>query len=135
MPRLEYFLVAESVSIDRDRNQVSVFNILEEVFIPRTEPRVVPQLVALSSWILDPEDQGRDFQVQVELVGPDGDNCPYNTDFTVNFTANGTRQRTQIGLLGLPIEREGNTVFNLNLNGEHRASHILTVRANDDHPE
>ena len=128
MPKLEYFLVAESASIDRDSNQVSVFNILEEVSVPRSEPKVIPQLVALSSWIIDPDDQGKDFQAAVELAGPGGPECPYNHDFTVNFTAKGSRHRTQISLVGLPIERVGDRVFTLKLNGAPQATHILTVR-------
>ena len=127
MPRLEYFLVAESVSVDSDRNQVSVFNILEEISVPRTGPKVIPQLVALASWIVVPEDEGKDFQVSVELVRP-GPNCPYNDEFSLNFTARCKRQRTQICLALLPIDRVGDMVFNLKLNGSQVASHVLAVR-------
>lgn len=132
MPRLEYFLVSRSVSIDRDRNEVSVFNILEEISLSKSTPNVVPELVALSSWILDPEDQGRDFQVGLELVGPGPENCPSDNEFTVNFTAKGKRQRTAMTLVGMPIEREGDTVFKLKLNGEYKASHVLTARWSDE---
>lgn len=130
MPKLEYFLVAESVSIDSDRNQVSVFNILEEMSIPESEPKVIPRLVALASWIITPDDEGKDYQVSVDLIGP-GQDCPYNHEFSLNFTARGNRQRTQMHLALLPIERVGDTVFNLKLNGTQIASHVLTVRPNN----
>lgn len=126
MPKLEYFLVAESVSIDSDRNQVSVFNILEEVSIPNSGPKVVPQLVALASWIITPEDEGKDFQVSIELVGPRPD-CPFNSKFSLNFTARCKRQRTQMYLALMPIEQVGDTLFYLKLNGKREASHVLTV--------
>ncbi len=129
MPKLEYFLVAESVSIDRDQNRVSVFNILEEVSIPKSGPKIVPYLVALSSWIIAPEDQGEDFQVSVELAGPNLDDTLV---FSVNFTAKGNRQRTRIGISGMPIERIGDVVFSLKLNGRQTASHILTIRPSDE---
>ena len=129
MPKLEYFLVAESVSIDRDQNRVSVFNILEEVSIPKSDPKIIPYLVAFSSWIIAPEDQGKDFQVSVELAGP---NLDRTLVFPVNFTANGNRQRTRVGISGMPIERTGDTVFSLKLNGEQTASHNLTIRPSDE---
>ena len=66
MPKLEYFLICESIVIDQDRNLASAFNILEEVSCPI--PTLIPQVVALSTWRLQPEDQDCDFQVGFELV-------------------------------------------------------------------
>ena len=59
MPKLEYFLVSESISIDRDRNQVSVFNILEEAYIPKAGPAVIPQSVALVVGFSNPATKAR----------------------------------------------------------------------------
>jgi hypothetical protein len=132
MPRLEYFVVAESVSIDRDRNQVSIFNILEEICVPKSDPKVIRELVAISSWILDPEDEGKDFQVALQLAGPGPGFCPWNREFSVNFTAKGHRQRTQIGLCMMPIDRIGDAIFTLKLNSKEMAHHVLTVRPSDD---
>ena len=53
------------------------------------------------------------------------------TTNSLNFTARGNRQRTQMHLALLPIERVGDTVFNLKLNGTQIASHVLTVRPNN----
>ncbi len=30
MPKLEYFLICESVSVDQDTNRLSLFNVLED---------------------------------------------------------------------------------------------------------
>jgi hypothetical protein len=73
MPQLEYFLIAESISVDQSTNRVSLFNVLEEIQcapLPAGTPAIpgrtgIPQLVAVSSWNLSPEDQGREFQVSL----------------------------------------------------------------------
>jgi hypothetical protein len=128
MPKLEYFVVAESASIDRDRDQVSIFNILEDIFIPKSEPKIIRELVAISSWILDPEEEGKDFQASLKLEGPGPNNCPWNSEFFVNFTAEKHRVRLQFGLCRMPIDRPGNIIFVLTLNGHVEAHHIITVQ-------
>src|SRR5215467_8906538 len=77
VPRLEFFVVAESVSVDQRTNRLSLFNILEEmhgIHVPEdvTFPRnVIPQLVAASSWLIDQDEIGRRFHVQLRLHQPD----------------------------------------------------------------
>jgi hypothetical protein len=132
MPKLEYFLVSESVSIDRDRNQVSVFNILEEVSIPKSTPAQIPQLVALGSWILEPEDEGRDFQATVEVVLPGTADPEKTTRSSINFTGSKKRQRICNWFLYLPVQQVGEVVFRLLLNGAYQASHTVTVRQSED---
>ena len=132
MPRLEYFLVSELISVDRDQNAVSVFNILEEAAIPKTGPRVIPSLVALSSWIFEPDDVGRDFQVTLKVVVPAAAGPDKTKEFPINFTASRTRQRIYHRISGLPLETVGDVVFELLLNGKHEATHTLTVREDKD---
>jgi hypothetical protein len=131
MPKLEYFLVAESISIDRDRNQVSVFNILEDIVVPRAV-HVIPQAVAICSWILNSEDQGQDFQVLLNIDVPTAGDPVRAKRAAINFTAEGTRQRIHLNILNIPVERDGNIVFGLELNGKHIASHTLAVRWNSE---
>jgi hypothetical protein len=132
MPKLEYFVVSQSISIDQDLNQVSVFSILEEVSIPKSGPAFIPQVVALSSWILEPEDEGQDFQVTLEVISP-GAEAPEETQkFSVNFTGSKKRHRIYNRILGLPVQQIGDVVFRLLLNGDHKASHTLTVRQHED---
>lgn len=132
MPQLEYFLVSESISIDRDRNQVSIFNILEEVTVPKSGPAFIPQLAALGSWILESEDIGKDFQVKLEIVSPVGENLNTPPDINVNFTGITRRHRVYNRILGFPLPQTGDVVFHLSLNGHHEASHTLTVRQQED---
>ena len=132
MPKLEYFLVAQSISIDRDLNQISVFNILEEVSIPKSGPAFIPQMVALGSWILEPEDIGKDFQVMLEIVPPVAENAENLQKVSINFTGTTKRQRVYSRIVGLPLPQAGDVAFRLLLNGHHEASHTLSVRQQED---
>jgi hypothetical protein len=132
MPKLEYFLVSESISVDREQNAVSIFNILEEVAIPNAGFRGIPKLVALSSWIFEPEDIGQDFQVTVKVVLPGVAGPEIIKEFPINFTAPKARQRIYHRISGLPLKAAGDVVFQLLLNGEHQASHTITVRQDED---
>ena len=131
MLQLEYFLVCESIAIDQDRNLASAFNILEDISCPI--PCQIPQMVALSTWRLQPEDQGRDFQVGFELILPRvKEGQEEKKAFTLNFTAKGIRHRTYFRFNGIPVDRAGDIIFNLTLNGAHIATHVLTVRQSEE---
>jgi hypothetical protein len=132
MPKLEYFLVSESISVDRDQNSVSVFNIIEEITVAKTGPSVIPNLVALSSWIFDTKDVGQDFQVTLKVVLPGAVSPEKTKEFPINFTAPKIRQRIYHRISGLPLHEAGDVVFELLLNGEHKASHTLTVRQSEE---
>ena len=71
MPRLEYFLVAESISVDRETNQLSVFNVLDDLEL--SLPTQIPQLVALSSWNIEPHERDQDLQVMLRILLPKAD--------------------------------------------------------------
>ena len=132
MPKLEYFLVAEYISVDRDQNQVSVFNILEEVSVPKSGLTVIPKLAALSSWIFEPKDTDQDFQVILRVILPRATDPENPKEFSINFTGPKKRQRIYQRIMGLPLEQAGDVVFQLLLNGEHKASHTLTVHQHED---
>ncbi|MGA3122613.1 MAG: hypothetical protein ABSF69_17750 [Polyangiaceae bacterium] len=123
MPRLEYFLVAESLAIDALTNRVSIFNVLEEVVMP-SFPSALPTVTAIACWYAEPgENPERDFQasyvahVQGEL----------DRQYDVNFRLPQRRARTYIQLQGFPAQRPGELIFELRLNGEHVAEHRITV--------
>jgi hypothetical protein len=128
MPKLEYFLIAESISVDRDFNEVSVFNILEEIFFPRGVQWTIPKLVACSAWICGDEDLHKDFQVSLEIAQKDKNGQTRVDPYFMNFRADGTRQRVYLRYEYLPVYGVGDILFNLKLNGESRATHTITVR-------
>ncbi len=129
MPTLEFFLVADSVSTDRERNTLSVFHILEEW--PARLPLVIPQLVVVSSWRMATEDLGRDFQVALDIQLPGKQQSPDLQILPVNFTAEHARHRTYHFVRGLRIEEAGDVLFDLRINGQHAGTFVLWVREKD----
>lgn len=122
--RLEFFVVSESVSIDQVTNELSVFNILESV-ASEGFPVLVPKCAAVSLWRVEPGDEGRDWQVMVRVTLPGQG----PQDFTTNFQARPRSQRHRVmqRVHGLPLLQEGDLRFELLLNGQHAADHIVTV--------
>ena len=130
MPYLEYFLVADSVSTDRERNTVSLFHVLEE-WRARL-PLVIPQLVAVSSWVIPCEEMGQDFQVTLNIRLPGVRESPDLPIFPVNFTAVHPRHRTHHFVRGLRVEHAGDMVFEISINGDLAARRVVWVRASEE---
>ena len=131
MPELEYFIVAESVATDRERNTVSVFHVIEEWAC--SLPAVVPKVVAVSSWRVSPEEIGRDFQVALDVQLPGGERLPREpNDMAVNFTAQSSGHRIYQTVTSLRIEAHGEIVFRILINGEHAATRVIRVRERDE---
>lgn len=124
MPSLEYFVVAESATVDQLSNRVSVYNIYDELVVPKF-PAAVGQFVSVCSWNAGEDDENQDFQVGVMLRMPDGDHGPFNS----NFTMTGKRHRSILTLSSIPISKAGTIVFEILLNGEHKASHTIDVHS------
>lgn len=130
MPGLEYFVVCESVSTDKDTNRVSLFNIVEEInFHRQTDqpPRngiPVVQFVAVSCWNRLPEDEGNDFQAMLRIhpTVPEVEAA----EFPLNFTMENRRQRLLMRIAGIPEMPAGDLRFELLLNGDHAATHTVT---------
>ena len=122
MARLEFFVVAEDVSVDQTTNQASVFSILEEI---RTTdfPTVIPKCVALALWRQEAGDEDRDFQMALRVRLPNGEEHTQET----NFRMTRTRHRIINRIQGLPLPGEGQLRFEVLLNGVHAAEHIVTV--------
>jgi hypothetical protein len=130
MPKLDYFLVADSVSTDRERNTVSLFHILEEW--PARLPLTVPELVAVSSWTISADEMGQDFQVSLNIRLPGAQGSPDFPIFPVNFTAHRPRHRAYHFVKGLRLEHAGDLVFEILINRQVAASHVVWVRASDE---
>jgi hypothetical protein len=131
MPKLEYFLVCESVSTDQETNRVSLFNILEEVQVLTgdTPPQLgvsILQFIAFSCWNREPGDEDRDLQLIVRLHVPGNEE---RVDFPLNFHMDRPRHRVAMRFQGLPKAEPGDLKFELLLNGEHVAWHTVQVRA------
>lgn len=124
MPRLEYFVVAEEASVDQTTNQFSLFSVVEELQPPGF-PSIVPKCCAVVLWHKQPDDEGRDFQCVFRVTQPTG----VTNQLETNFRMTNARHRLITRMQGLPILGPGELRFEVLLNGEHVASHIVTVNA------
>ncbi|MEO1594519.1 MAG: hypothetical protein AAFS02_04665 [Pseudomonadota bacterium] len=124
MARLEFFVVAESVSIDMQTNRASVFNILEN-FNPSVFPFTVHSISTMTLWIQEDGDADTDFQMVLKVTTPSG----AEVELPTNFKIPERRHRLVNNLVGLTIDGPGDLVFEIRLNGEHFASHTVTVNS------
>lgn len=125
MPKLEYFVVCESISIDRETNRISLFNIVEDIqpIGPGSQGHIIAQFVAVSCWNREPADEGKDFQVIHRIHSPSEE----PKDFPMNFRMQNPRQRLILRIQGVPPTRPGSLRVELLLNGQHVADHAVTV--------
>lgn len=129
MARLEYFLVCETVSTDRDTNQTTIVNVFEDVPTPGF-PIIIPKCTVIALFRWEAGDEGRDFQAVVRVTPP-GEG---HRDFNVNFRPepNTRRHRVMQRIMGLSLSRAGDLRFEILLNGEHKAEHVVTVLQSND---
>ena len=79
MPKLEYFLLCESISVDQETNRVSLFNVLEDLHLAKlpkngdSKPAfILNQFVAVAVFNREPEDGDQDFEACLKYNLPDG---------------------------------------------------------------
>jgi hypothetical protein len=77
VPRLLFMIPSESLSIDQASNRLSLFNVLEQVNLPRF-PAIVPQLCVTILWQRERDEAPDDvFAQTIEIRDPDGTTiCP-----------------------------------------------------------
>jgi len=119
---MEFFVVSEDLSVDQQTNRVSLFNVLEQIAGPNF-PLVLPSAAAISLWVAEAGDEGRDFQCMLRIILPNA----RQHDFTSNFRFGARRHRVIQRLQGFPIDEPGVLRFEVLLNGEHKASHEVDV--------
>jgi hypothetical protein len=127
MAGLEFFVLAESVSIDQATNRLSVFNILEELR-GRTLPRQAPQIVVVSVLLFEEEEQRREWQLALIIRDPAG---VERNRFNTNIQGQSRRHRIIQQLRGYSFDSVGEWRAEIELNGEHKACHRLTVAPPD----
>jgi hypothetical protein len=138
MPILEYFLLAESVSIDQGTNRASIFHVLEEAHLQQPENyAILPQVVAISSWHIAPDERAKDFRLTL-LVHPPGEEAPQkDTGQPHSFSlvaepGPAPRRRVTWMFIGVTLDRPGNWRFELLIDGEHAANHFVEVLSEED---
>jgi hypothetical protein len=123
MARLEYFIVCRSVAVDIDTDEITLANVLEDVFLEESPTYVLPRIVAVSSWELSAEEMGGAFQAMLGVVLPGGK----PVRFPMNLARGRLRYRAIQGVLNIPLDQPGKLAFEVQLNGDHSAWHYVTV--------
>lgn len=126
MLKLEFFLAAESFAVDKDSNQLSVFEVVEEI-AAQSFPAHLLKAAAIACWNIPAEDRDKDYQAMLSLSLPNGQ---VDADFgnsRVNFQPTGRRHRVSWRIVGLSFDEPGEYVLRLALNGEHQAEHTIFV--------
>lgn len=136
MPQLEYFIVAESCSVDQETNRLSLFNVIEELR-PGANVKVsengdqggwvllVPELIAVSGWNPSPGDEATaEHQLTTRVSLPDG--SPREFVQPVVFDPN-RRGRVLNRIAGIQITQPGLMRIEILLDGDHVATHTVTV--------
>ena len=135
MPKLEYFLVCESVSIDRETNRISLFNVIEDIHRVKPGAQIssplLHNLVAVSCWNKVEGDDDTDFQATLRIHQPpkeDGEDSEPK-DLPHNFRMQSRRQRLLMRLATpvLPPAHDGKLRLELLLNGNHVAEHEIGI--------
>lgn len=129
MPKLEYFLVAESVSVDQSTNRISFFNVVEQVNAKKF-PSNILQIIAVAAWNAEEGDNEEDFQVAVRVTSPGGE----PKDFRHSIAMRGKRSRVLLTFQGIVLNGAGTLLLELSLNGEHQATHSIDVVQAEDEP-
>lgn len=128
MPRLEYFLLAESVSVDKGTGLVSIFNVLNEFVVEdETPPFVLPKLVAISGWLSTPEEISRrtDSHIKLEFKLPGLDD---RVPFRGNLKSSSRHQHINFGFREIPLMSTGDLIAYLYVDDKQVATHTVTVR-------
>ena len=128
MSKLEFFVVAHSVSIDRTTNRCSVFEIVEDLK-PRSLPSAIPKLAIVGLWNFTDEELNKDHQVVFRATSP-GESTAI--EFRINIAPTNRRHRVMQYIVGMPIKTTGELKFEARLNDAHQADHIVFVHAADE---
>lgn len=124
MPRLQYFLVAEGVSVDEATKKVSAFHILEQLLVPEV-PTVIPFVVALTCWESRADEMGRPHAYLLRQTLPNGKVNEVRSRFQVEQRWHRLRQQ----FLKVPILQPGELVFELLLeDGRELARYAVEVK-------
>ncbi|MEQ1903874.1 MAG: hypothetical protein ABL888_06800 [Pirellulaceae bacterium] len=128
MPKVEYFLLCESVAVDQDTNRISLFNVLEDFQIapPKDAAQkpayILGQFVAVALFNREPDDGDKEFEACLRFKLPDDQ----YSEHKISFRMERNRQRVLMRFVGMPpVGKHGVLQFELLLDGAHRAFHTV----------
>jgi hypothetical protein len=133
VPHIEYFVVSESISVDQDRNTVSLFHIIEEYIFSKFPGRI-PRLVISALWDIGDDEHDQEFKGFIRLSPPspgESRDCPFSfrTEHPV------PRQRVFLEMKNLEVPGAGEYQFEVFLDEHHYASHKILILEKERPPE
>jgi hypothetical protein len=130
MPELEYFLVAESYSVDRDTSAISIFNVFSQLTADAL-PYDIKKFVAVACWICSREEIDSKQESMIEiLISPPGES---ERSFRGSFKPATRFQHVTLDLSnGLSVTQTGDIEVELRLNDNHSATHTIEIRQEAD---
>ncbi|HEY2910871.1 MAG TPA: hypothetical protein VGI99_11535 [Gemmataceae bacterium] len=123
-PNLEYFVVCRSVSFDVETDEITLSNVIEDVYLGSDGTAVLPRAVAISSWNIADGDRSKDFQTILTITLPGQSE---GMDFPTNFDEGRHRYRAICTVAEIPLSQPGELKFEILLNRKHAASHKVLV--------
>lgn len=125
MPRLEYFLLADSFAIDRDSGDVSLFHVLSTIRTS-TFPCVLPRLAAVACWLFAPEEleTNREYQVAVRFHIPGRAEPLIERGHLVSDTL---VLLTTFEIVGATFDQPGDFITELVLDDKVCETHLVTI--------
>jgi len=129
MPKLEYFLVAESHSVDRSTDSISIFNVCNTRQFA-SFPATLPDLDLISCWLSSQEERDAQADTQLEIFV----RVPGNKDegpFRANFRCDVEFQHVILGFSEIAAPSPGMIEFELMIDNKHVATHSIRVTQTD----
>lgn len=126
--KVNWTVIAESTAIDRDTNNLSLFNLIEQVQIPEPPelsdfsngdalPAMPLRLVVVTLFSRSEPDQGERKEVRLVVAMPNGRVAETSLSFDVDLES-ATRNRTRINVGTLPLAGQGEYRFRIEGLGE-----------------
>ena len=131
MPKLEYFLLCKSISVDQETNRVSLFNVLEDLHLSKppkegdSKPAyILNQIVAVAVFNREPNDGDHDFEACLKYNLPDHT----HKEHKLKFKMERNRQRIVMRFVGMPpVAKDGLLSFDLSVDGVHAGIHTIQL--------
>lgn len=123
MPELEYFVAAESTSVDRDTNAISIFNVFNERRFQQF-PLTLKKMVLVTCWISSPEELRDKPALQADIV-ISLDGVRAEGPFRANFECDSEFQHIIFNVTDAEIPGPCLMEIELRVNGDHKARHRI----------
>ena len=122
-------VICSQVVIDQDTNNISLFNILEEVGIPQEvvkENNIIPIVLEIVSlWVRSDLAEPSKGSARISLIAPDGELLK-TVESEVDLTDH-ERLRARGCFQGLPFKGEGVYDFKVSLKNNHDWAEVATI--------